>query len=288
MLFLFLPSMSIYISSLNSGSNANCYYIGNSNEAVLVDAGLSCRETERRMKELGLSMEKVRAIFISHEHGDHISGVPGLSKKFRLPVYITDATLNNGNIPLEPSLVQSFKHAKPVRFGALSVVPFRKSHDAAEPHSFMVSGHGVNIGIITDIGYACKQVMKYFRQCHAAFLESNYCDDMLTNGNYPYHLKRRISSDQGHLSNAQALELFLQYRSPELRLLILSHLSKNNNKPELVEKLFAPHAGDTQVIVASRYEASPVFCIEGKAVVTTPARKIKRRAIVNEQQLSLF
>ncbi|MEO6613694.1 MAG: MBL fold metallo-hydrolase [Chitinophagaceae bacterium] len=280
--------MSIYISSLNSGSNANCYYVGNSNEAVLVDAGLSCRETERRMKQLGLSMEKVRAIFVSHEHGDHIAGVPGLSKKFRLPVYITDATLNNGNIPLEPSLVQSFKHARPVRFGSLSVIPFRKSHDAAEPHSFMISGHGVNIGIITDIGYACKQVMKYFGQCHAAFLESNYCDDMLTHGNYPYHLKRRISSDEGHLSNAQALELFLKYRSPELRLLILSHLSKNNNKPELVEKLFAPHTGDTQVIVASRYEASPVFCIEGNTVSATATRKIKKRALVNEQQLSLF
>jgi phosphoribosyl 1,2-cyclic phosphodiesterase len=280
--------MSIYISSLNSGSNANCYYIGNSNEAVLVDAGLSCRETERRMKQLGLSMEKVRAIFVSHEHGDHISGVPGLSKKFRLPVYITDATLSNGNILLDPSLVQSFKHARPVRFGTLSVIPFRKSHDAAEPHSFMISGHGVNIGIITDIGYACKQVMKYFGQCHAAFLESNYCDNMLTNGSYPYHLKRRISSDEGHLSNAQALELFLQYRSPELRLLILSHLSKNNNNPELVEKLFAPHADDTQVIVASRYEASPVFCIEGNTVSATATRKIKKRALVNEQQLSLF
>ena len=280
--------MSIYISSLNSGSNANCYYIGNSDEAVLVDAGLSCRETEKRMKLLGLSMEKVKAIFISHEHGDHITGVPALSKKFRLPVYITAATLANGNIPVDPSLVQSFKHAKPVRFGGLSVIPFRKSHDAAEPHSFMISGHGVNIGIITDIGYACKQVMKYFGQCHAAFLESNYCDDMLTNGSYPYHLKKRISSDEGHLSNAQALELFLHYRSPELRLLILSHLSKNNNRPEVVERLFAPHAGDTRVIVASRYEASPVFCIEGNAVAGIPARSYKKRAVPDERQMSLF
>jgi len=280
--------MSIFISSLNSGSNANCYYIGNSNEAVLVDAGLSCRETEKRMRQLGLSMEKVKAIFVSHEHGDHISGVPGLSKKFRLPVYITSTTLANGNMPVDPSLVQSFKHGRPVKLGGLSVIPFRKSHDAAEPHSFMVSGHGVNIGIITDIGHACKQVMKYFGQCHAAFLESNYCDDMLTNGSYPYHLKRRISSDEGHLSNAQALELFLHYRSPELRLLILSHLSKNNNRPEVVEKLFAPHAGDTKVIVASRYEASPVFCIEGNAVSAAATRKIRKRAVTNEQQLSLF
>lgn len=278
--------MSIYISSLNSGSNANCYYVGNSQEAVLVDAGLSCRETERRMKQLGLVMENVKAIFVSHEHGDHITGVPGLSKKYRLPVYITGSTLTSSRIPLDPQLVKSFKHAKPVVLGGLSVIPFRKSHDAAEPHSFMISGHGVNIGIITDIGHACKQVMKYFGQCHAAFLESNYCDDMLSNGSYPYHLKRRISSDEGHLSNAQALELFLHYRSADLRLLILSHLSKNNNKPELVEQLFAPHAGSTQVLVASRYEASPVFCIEGLSIPVS--RMMRRRVVADERQLSLF
>ena len=110
---------------------------------------------------------------------------------------------------------------------------------------------------------------------------------MLRNGNYPYHLQKRISSDEGHLSNTQALELFQQYQSADLRLLILSHLSKNNNKPELVEALFNQHAGSTKIVVASRYEASPVFCIEGIAVTT--AAKPKRRMIIkDERQLSLF
>ncbi|MEO7924830.1 MAG: MBL fold metallo-hydrolase [Chitinophagaceae bacterium] len=271
---------------MNSGSNANCYYVGNDNEAVLVDAGLSCRETEKRMKQLGLSMEKVKAIFVSHEHNDHISGVPGLSKKFRLPVYITAATLRSGRLPVDPQLVRSFQKNKAEKIGALSVTGFRKSHDAVEPHSFLVSGHGVNVGIITDIGHACKQVLKYFGQCHAAFLESNYCDEMLTNGNYPWHLKRRISGDEGHLSNAQALELFRDHRPAELQLLILSHLSKNNNRPELVEKLFAPHAGKTKVFVASRYEASPVFCIEGNIV--SAIRKNRQRAVADKRQLTLF
>ena len=84
---------SLFITSLNSGSNANCYYVGNDQEALLVDAGLSCRETEKRMKQLGLSLQKVKALFVSHEHADHISGVPGLSKKYQLPVYITEGTL---------------------------------------------------------------------------------------------------------------------------------------------------------------------------------------------------
>lgn len=279
--------MPLYITSLNSGSNANCYYIGNNNEAVLIDAGLSCRETEKRMKQLELPMERVKAIFISHEHADHITGLAGISKKYQLPVYITDSTLARSNMPVEPQLVNSFKDAKSITIGNLAITAFKKSHDASDPHSFMVAGHGVNVGVITDIGYACKRVVKYFSQCQAVFLESNYCDDMLRNGNYPYHLQKRISSDEGHLSNAQALELFQQYQSADLRLLILSHLSKNNNKPELVEAMFNQHAGSTQIVVASRYEASPVFCIEG-IVVTTAAKPKRRMIIKDERQLSLF
>ena len=286
--------MALFISSLNSGSNANCYYIGNDTEAVLIDAGLSCRETEKRMKSLGLAMEKVKALFISHEHSDHITGMAGISRKFQLPVYITPATLKHSNVPVDPSLVRVFQNEKPVMIGGLTVLPFRKNHDAKDPHSFMIAGHGVNIGVITDIGHACKRVIHYFSQCHAAFLESNYCDTMLNNGNYPYHLKKRISSDEGHLSHAQALELFQQYRSPALQLLLLSHLSKNNNTPAVVENLFAPHAGSTHVVVTSRYAATAVYKIEDAA--TDPVavlqlirmkRKVQRTGS-NEQQLSLF
>lgn len=273
--------MSLYIASLNSGSNANCYYIGNGNEAVLVDAGLSCRETEKRMKLLQLSMERVRALFVTHEHADHISGVPGIAKKYKLPVYITDDTLRNCKMPLDPTQVHSFRHNRKVAVGSLSVTPFQKNHDAADPHSFVVSGSGVNIGIITDIGFACKRVIKHFGQCHAAFLESNYCDDMLEKGSYPNHLKRRIRSDEGHLSNAQALELFRYYRSPKLQLLLLSHLSENNNKPEVVEKLFAPHAGNVRVIIASRYEASPLFEV-------IPEKGLQEKKEKANRQLSLF
>ncbi|HWR34005.1 MAG TPA: MBL fold metallo-hydrolase, partial [Chitinophagaceae bacterium] len=257
--------MSLFIASLNSGSNANCYYIGNNREAVLVDAGLSCRETERRMKHLGLLMENVKALFISHEHADHIIGMAGISKKYQLPVYITQDALGNCPIPLDKQLIRSFKHTKRVKLGGLEITPFRKSHDAADPYSFMISENAINISVITDIGYPCKRVIKYFSQCHASFLESNYCSDMLANGTYPAYLKKRISSDEGHLSNNQALDLFINYRSPGLQLLILSHLSKNNNDPELVKKMFAPHAGNTTVFIASRYEASPLFEVKNNS-----------------------
>lgn len=204
--------MSLSITSLNSGSNGNCYYIGNDEEAILVDAGISCRETEKRMKRLGLQMEKVKAIFISHEHGDHIAGIVVLARKFQLPVYITTLTVTNGRLALEKQSIISFEAHKPVFIGGLAVTAFPKFHDASDPHSFMVSCNGVNVGIFTDIGIVCKQVIHYFQQCHAAFLEANYDEAMLENGSYPYHLKKRISGGMGHLSNTQALELFKKYR----------------------------------------------------------------------------
>src|SRR5215510_4000663 len=128
--------MSLYITSLNSGSNGNCYYIGNANEAVLVDAGLSCAETERRMKRLQLTMSIVKAIFVSHEHVDHITGISTLSRKYQLPVYITDLTLGNSNIRIQKHLINSFQTDIPVSIGDLSVIAFKKSHDASDPHSF--------------------------------------------------------------------------------------------------------------------------------------------------------
>lgn len=277
--------MSLFITSLNSGSNGNCYYIGNEKEAVLIDAGISCRETEKRMKRLGLSMSNVRAIFVSHEHIDHITGIPGISKKYQLPVYITKNTLQSASVPIEKHLVHLFKAHQPIAIGGLCVTAFLKSHDAIDPHSFIVSENDVTIGIFTDIGFSCKQITDHFRKCHAVFLEANYCEDMLSKGNYPYYLKKRISSDNGHLSNTQALELFMKHKGKQLTHLILSHLSKNNNCPDLVSRLFNEKAGDTKVIVASRYGETPLFCIEkGKFVAENSDNKLSKPV----QQLSLF
>lgn len=278
--------MSVFIASINSGSNGNCYYVGNDSEAVLIDAGISCRETERRMARLGLSMDKVKAIFVSHEHTDHITGIPVLSRKYALPVYITHSTLQASRISVAPQLVHSFDAGQAITIGNLQVYAFRKSHDACDPHSFMVSHQHTNIGIFTDIGVACDEVTNYFSQCHAAFLEANYCEDMLLNGDYPWHLKKRIHGDTGHLSNTQALQLFISHRGKQLSHLILSHLSKNNNRPELVDQLFREVAGSATVMVASRYEESPVFRIEPGEPVAVPVKHFRRPGAAG--QLSLF
>lgn len=282
----FYSPMSLQIASLNSGSNANCYYIGNKNEAVLIDAGLSCRETDKRMKRLGLDISLVKAIFISHEHADHIAGLQVLSKKYKLPVYITSNTLNNCNIEVEKSITFSFSHNQTISIGELSILPFIKSHDANDPHSFIISNNTVHVGVITDIGYACRHVIKHFKLCDAVFLESNYCEQMLENGSYPFHLKKRISSRKGHLSNDQALELFLKHRPDNLQLLILSHLSQNNNHPEIVNKMFTQNAGGVRIVVASRFKETELFNIERNHTLGSVKRP--KKPAVNKAQLSLF
>jgi phosphoribosyl 1,2-cyclic phosphodiesterase len=256
--------MSLQIASLNSGSNGNCYYVGDGETAVLIDAGLSCRETERRMQQLGLDINKVKAIFISHEHADHVTGLPGLTKKYPWPIYITAPTLAAAKLPLNNELVQPFVAHQAVDIAGLQVTAFPKWHDAADPHSFTVSNGQVTIGIFTDIGEPCQHVAHYFAQCHAAFLEANYCENMLDNSHYPIFLKQRISGKHGHLSNTQAVQLFLAHKGPHLSHLLLSHLSKNNNSPQLAETIFKAQAGATHIAVASRYTASAVYRIENK------------------------
>ena len=253
--------MSLYITSLNSGSNGNCYYVGNEHDAVLVDAGISCKEIEKRMGNLGLPMSRVKALFISHEHTDHIRGASVLSRKYKMPVYITPSTLRNGGMHIEKSLQQTFTANEAICVGSLSVIPFAKHHDAADPYSFRVAYNGISIGVITDIGNVCERVVHHFRQCHACFLEANYDEKMLEEGGYPIFLKNRIRGGHGHISNAQALELFLKHRPQFMSHLLLSHLSKHNNCPKLVEDLFRKHAGTTNIIVASRYNETEVFTI---------------------------
>jgi len=258
--------MSLYITSLNSGSNGNCYYIGNQQEAILIDAGLSCRETEIRLARSRLSFSKIKAIFITHEHTDHTRGIEVIARKYQLPVYISAATHSNSRLKLDKKLVRNFVAYKPILVGGLSVIAFPKLHDAAEPHSFTINYNGITVGVLTDVGSVCDHVIQNFRQCHAVFLEANYDEDMLEKGHYPLYLKNRIRSDYGHLSNKQALELFTSHRPAFMSHVLLSHLSQDNNNPQLVHQLFTRHAGGSKITVASRHQESPVFHITDEKV----------------------
>jgi phosphoribosyl 1,2-cyclic phosphodiesterase len=279
--------MSLFISSLNSGSNGNCYYIGNGQEAVLVDAGISCKEIEQRMQRLGLSLSKVKAIFVSHEHADHIKGVPVLAKKYRLPVYITEPTRIHGRVKLEKNQAIHFEADAPIPIGALSITAFSKHHDAADPYSFFIQYNGIQVGVFTDIGTPCDGLVQHFKNCHAAFLESNYDELMLDKGSYPYYLKSRIRDGKGHLSNRQALELFLAHRPSFMSHLLLSHLSRNNNNPQLVQQLFEAHANGVKMIIASRDCETEVYQIVADNMVRNAVQNITQRiTALSSEQLS--
>lgn len=275
--------MSLFVASLNSGSNGNCYYVGNNDDAVLVDGGISCRETEKRIKRLGLSLRKVRGVFVSHEHGDHVHGVASLTKKHGIPVYITERTRTACNMRLPDANVRVLSSNTTVRIGAMSITPFPKCHDASDPHSFMVSSDTVNVGIFTDIGTACENVVANFRQCHAVFLESNYDDLMLEQGGYPLALKNRIRGGLGHLSNKEARQLFVTHKPAFMSHLFLVHLSQNNNHPRVVRDTFYPVAGTTQVIIASREKETPLFHIRNNS-----ANRKVQEPIRFAEQLSMF
>lgn len=272
--------MALHIASLNSGSNGNAYYIGNGSAAVLVDAGLSCKEIEKRMLGLGLNIQKLKALFISHEHTDHIKGVDVLSKKYSLPVYISEGTYNKSRLRIPISQLNWINEEMPVKIDELNIRAFSKKHDAADPYSFTIQHEQVTIGVFTDIGVACENLIYHFKQCHAAFLESNYDEEMLENGRYPYILKQRIRGGHGHLSNKQALEVFIKHRPAFMSHLFLSHLSGDNNDPHLVEALFLQHAQQTKIVVASRYEASQLYYISNE----TSAKPL----VVKPRQMDLF
>jgi len=280
--------MSLFITSLNSGSNGNCYYVGNRNEAILIDAGIPCREIEVRLEKLNLDIRLVKAVFVSHEHTDHITGLSVLSKKYQLPVYITEETLLHSGLRLQQHLVTSFSTTLPVTIGTLAVKAFQKFHDARDPHSFMVSCSDINVGVFTDIGRPCEQLIHHFKQCHAAFLEANYDDEMLAKGRYPYFLKNRIRGGNGHLSNVQALNLFNEHRPVFMSHLLLSHLSKENNSPRLVEDLFNAHANGTKIIVASRYESTAVYEVDASVINTPVNYPLSKSPVKKTLQLSLF
>jgi phosphoribosyl 1,2-cyclic phosphodiesterase len=163
---------------------------------------------------------------------------------------------------LDEQLVHPFIAFETISIGELHITAFPKLHDASNPHSFIITCRDIKIGVFTDIGIACQNVITHFSQCHAAFLEANYDDEMLDKGGYPFHLKQRIRGGHGHLSNKQALELFITHRPPFMTHLLLSHLSKNNNDPKLVQELFDNYAGETAIIIASRYQESAVYHID--------------------------
>lgn len=254
--------------ALASGSNGNSYYVAKGNTAILIDAGINNKHLHLRMASLGINPASISAIFITHEHTDHICGLAVFAKRYQIPVYITQGTYESFRFQLPDYLLNFIKSNSVINLDDLTVYGIPKYHDAKEPCSFFVSDGKINISVLTDLGRVCDNVKKAIRISDVLFLESNYDEDMLLGGRYPYHLKNRIRGGWGHLSNAHSLEAFLENKTNRLKHLILGHLSGENNTVELVEKLFEPHCCEVKLSVAKRTEATALFEISLQAVET--------------------
>jgi phosphoribosyl 1,2-cyclic phosphodiesterase len=220
---------------LASGSKGNCIFIENDCSALLIDAGLSGKETFLRIARNGLDAGKIQAVAVTHEHGDHIRGLDVLSRRLEVPVFGTEGTLNEflchrraSHKPINCSVCRS---GEPFIVGDFHIDPFTTSHDAAEPCGFIVKENGTSCGICTDTGIISSSLLNILRGCDGIILESNHCPDMLRNGPYPESLKRRIRSKRGHLSNSAAAAC-LQAFGKDVPNIILAHLSEINNTPE--------------------------------------------------------
>lgn len=233
--------MAVCVSVLASGSRGNCAIVQSSSTRILVDAGISCRETFKRLKVAGEDPHSLSAIVITHEHSDHVSGLLVLAKKLNIPLYMTGATHQawarsvrdaTGESPVV-SRLELFASGHRFQIGDIDVTPFTIPHDAADPVGFTFRAEGVKVAVATDLGYIPPSICDQLRGCDVLILESNHDLEMLRVGPYPWSVKQRVMSRVGHLSNTALAEFFRNDYDGCAGYIVLAHLSEHNNHPEL-------------------------------------------------------
>ena len=221
------------VSVLASGSSGNCTLI-KSDKNILIDAGISFRRICQSLQRLDTHISDIDAIFITHEHSDHVKGLSTIKKMTKIPIFIHEKAFER--LGMERTSEVFFNST--IKLGQLKIEPFLVDHDAVNPFSFIVDDGKKKIGTITDLGRV-NNAVKYWISClDCCVLESNHDTDMLLRGRYPYHLKQRILGPLGHLSNADASLLIREYSSENLRTVFLAHLSHNNNTIEIAQDTF--------------------------------------------------
>ena len=219
---------------LASGSRGNSTWIATEHTRLLVDAGLSKRETFARLGAVGERGETCDAILISHEHADHMSGLRRLALSLRRPVYLNEGT--RAAIDWDPKITafEGFVPGERFMVGDIEVTPFSIPHDAADPVAFTFAAEGLKVGVVTDLGYIPEHVKQHLRGCHLLVFESNHDIEMLRVGPYPWFIKQRVMSRHGHLSNQATAEFLAEAYDGAAQVLVLAHLSETNNHPEIV------------------------------------------------------
>ena len=264
-----LGNMAVCVSMLASGSRGNSAIVASATTKILVDAGISGRETFKRMKSLGEDPHSLSAILITHEHSDHIYGLATLAKRLRIPVFMTGSTHHawarahrdeHGEKP-QLEKFERFESGHRFQIGDIEVKPFTIPHDAADPVGFTFRAEGVKVGFATDLGYLPASVRDHLRGCDVLVMESNHDLEMLRVGPYPWAVKQRVMSRVGHLSNSALADFFSNDYDNSATFVVLAHLSQENNHPEIArreaERALATRGGlfCNRVLLAPQNEA---------------------------------
>ena len=252
--------MGVSVSVLASGSRGNCAVVASASTRILVDAGISCRETFKRLKASGSDPRALSAILITHEHNDHVFGLATLAKKLSIPVFMTGGTHQfwaksirdaTGGRP-ELNKLETFSSGHSFQIGDIAVTPFTIPHDAADPVGFTFRSEGVKIGLATDLGYVPASVCNHLQGCDLLMLEANHDVEMLRVGPYPWVVKQRVMSRVGHLSNDALAEFFANNYDGSASYLVLAHLSEQNNHPELARQAVEKALGSRRTLLQNR------------------------------------
>ena len=259
--------------SIASGSSGNCIYVGSEDTHILIDAGISGKRVEAGLNSIGLAAADLDAVFITHEHIDHVGGLGVLARKCAVPIYATRGTIEGirgiksvGVINEE--LYHVIDSKETCQLGKLLIMPFAISHDANEPVAYRINADEKSLGIVTDLGIVTEDILAGFQDMDALFIEANHDERMLQVGPYPYYLKKRILGKKGHLSNESSGKFLNGLLNERLKYIMLGHLSHENNLPELafeavrleIEMGDNPYrAADFNIRIAKRCEPSPLI-----------------------------
>ena len=253
------------VLTIASGSSGNCIYVGDEQTHILIDCGISKKKIVEGLNSIGLTGSDIDALFVTHEHSDHISGLGVLSRAVGLPVFTTEGTKKEIDKTAQLGRLESsfgiIKADEEITLGTLKITPFSTSHDAAESVGFRVESGSKSFVLATDLGVYSEYTERYLREADTVLVEANHDVRMLEMGRYPYYLKQRILSDKGHLSNEAAGHLINDVLHDDLKHIILGHLSAENNYPALAyesvcaEITMSPNeykAKDFDILVAKR------------------------------------
>jgi phosphoribosyl 1,2-cyclic phosphodiesterase len=262
-----LASAPLRLCVLGSGSSGNCVVIESGSHRLLVDAGFSCKQIEKRLLAVGVEPGTIGSIVVTHEHGDHVRGAARFSKRHGAVIWGTRGTLEHSGLAARPVPTRELKSSRRQRLDGFLIHPFSVPHDAREPIGLVVEdGSGRRVGVAADLGTASRLAWAHLSDLDGLVVETNHDLDMLRRGPYPWHLKQRVAGSHGHLSNREAAEGLEELVSERLQWVVLYHLSRTNNSPalaaEAIGRALRENGSSARVCVSEQLVPTPWLVVE--------------------------